>query len=48
MREIFLFQQDDNNVVGLSSFKRRAKPVMEPVKKNTNKELKLSDLMRRV
>lgn len=46
MKEIFLLKQD-KSMVGLSGFKKVAKPAVKRVVKKVNKEVKISDLMRR-
>jgi len=48
LQEILMLKKDDGMKVGLSQFKE---PPMEPVKKDVSirtKDVKLSDLMRRV
>lgn len=47
MKEIFLLKQDENSMVGLSGFKKIAKPQVKRIKKKVNKEVRLSELMRR-
>ena len=47
LQDIFMIKKDDGMKVGLSSFK---KPVASPMQKEVsirNKDIKLSDLMRR-
>ncbi len=46
LKDIFLLKKDEN-VVGLNGFKRKRKTVVQSVPKKQNKDLKLSDLMRR-
>ena len=47
MKEIFLLKQEENVVVGLSGFKKQKRQAVVKPKKKVNKEVKLSDLMRR-
>ncbi len=47
MKELLLIKEEKATMVGLSSFKRRPKPMLKRAKKKQPKELKLSDLMRR-
>lgn len=48
IQDIFMMKKDDNIRVGLTQFK---KPTVQPIRKEVsirNKDVKLSDLMRRV
>lgn len=48
LQDILMIKKDDNIKVGLTQFK---KPTIEPIKKDVSirtKDVKLSDLMRRV
>ena len=47
MKELLLIKEEKSTMVGLSGFKRKPKPMLKRPKKKENKELKLSDLMRR-
>lgn len=47
MKELLLIKEEKSTMVGLSGFKRKPKPMQKRPKKKENKELKLSDLMRR-
>lgn len=47
MKELLLIKEEKSTMVGLSGFKRKPKQMLKRPKKKENKELKLSDLMRR-
>ncbi len=47
MKELFLIKEEKAAIVGLSGFKRTRKSGVKRTKKKVNKEVKLSDLMRR-
>ncbi len=47
MKELLLIKEEKSTMVGLSGFKRAPKQIIKRVKKKVNKEVKLSDLMRR-
>ena len=48
MKELLLIKEEKSTMIGLSSFKKQNKPTRKKiVKKETNKEIRLSDLMRR-
>lgn len=47
MKELFMLKKYDDTMVGLSSFKRKAKPPVNVIRPRNPKDVKLSDLMRR-
>lgn len=47
VKELLLIKEEKSTMVGLSSFKKTPRPMIKKPKKKANKELKLSDLMRR-
>ena len=47
MKELFLIKEEKAAIVGLSGFKKTRKSAVKRTKKKVNKEVKLSDLMRR-
>ena len=47
MKELLFIKEEKATVVGLSGFKKTRKSGVKKVKKKVNKEVKLSDLMRR-
>ena len=47
MKELFLIKEEKASIVGLSGFKRTKRQTPKRTKKKVNKEVKLSDLMRR-
>ena len=47
MKELLLIKQEEKSVVGLTGFKKVSRPVLKRPVKKVQKEVKLSDLMRR-
>lgn len=48
MKELLLIKEEKSTMVGLSSFKRNPHKIQrKTIKKKINKEVRLSDLMRR-
>ena len=47
MKELFLIKEEKTAIVGLSGFKKTKRQTIKRTKKKVNKEVKLSDLMRR-
>ena len=47
MKELLMLKQEENKVVGLTGFKKSKKNTRKRVAKKVQKEVKLSDLMRR-
>lgn len=47
MKELLMIKQEDDAVVGLTGFKRRPSLVQKRPIKKVQKEIKLSDLMRK-
>lgn len=47
MKELFCFKEIDNTFVGLSGLKKNKRPVIKKATKKVQKELNLSDLMRK-
>lgn len=47
MKELLLIKEEKASVIGLSGFKKAKRQTIKRTKKKVNKEVKLSDLMRR-
>lgn len=47
MKELLLIKQEETSVVGLTGFKKVSRPVLKRPTKKIQKEVKISDLMRR-
>ena len=47
LKELLLIKQEDYKAVGLAGFKKKVKPAVPKIVPKKNKEVKISDLMRK-